>query len=670
MRVNGYLRKVLLISSLDHCLLNVGWGSVVFYCQFNSLEQMKLFAVLGALVWVILLAFNSVVAYALARPVQEGLGRIADNTIESGELLAIDRRNRLLPALMSMAVLVQIGVLSGSLYLIATHFGIGQIHAASVLFAFSAGCLALPLVIFGTLYFVVPPAQDIICAACLKRGLRYRMKGFRLRHKLVLTILLITMGMTIWMVMMGFCEGLRLICREAAADTLAMQGYAVGNIQGQDGSSARMTDIKNAVDRIASSGMGPSFLADANGKVIYNPANVEVFNRYWQDINERIRSGLTSNRPGSVYENVHEQLVCFTPVGGGMAIGTAISIRDRLPYFTVFVAASVALVAAALAFILLVGFSLVFMVAKPIASVRNSLMNLNTGNGDLTARLPVLSDDECGELALEFNRFVDTLDGIIARVKHAVGVVRSASGEMTSGSQDLSQATQEQAAAMEEMASAIEQITSSIKLTAENAGGGREMMGEMVRIAKECEATARDLEQGMSAISESSKLIGEIIVTVNAVAFQTNLLALNAAVEAARAGEHGKGFAVVASEVRSLAQRSAAAVLEIRALVEDTVEKILAGDRMVKRSGDWQRRIVDHINALYGTMGQIADASSEQAGSVDEVSRAVVQVDASTQQNASTVQQLTASAESLNIEVETLFEMVKGFRVSSLKGEE
>jgi len=186
----------------------------------------------------------------------------------------------------------------------------------------------------------------------------------------------------------------------------------------------------------------------------------------------------------------------------------------------------------------------------------------------------------------------------------------------------------------------------------------------MVRMAGESTHAAKELEAGMDAISAASKKIGDIIVTVNEVAFQTNLLALNAAVEAARAGEHGKGFAVVAEEVRALAQRSAAAVREIKTLIEDTVAKIQVGDEAANKSGAALNQIITRIHEISQTMDEIAAASSQQAGGVDELNRAVAQIDESTQRNASTVEELSSNAESLNAEADALLKLVERFKVS------
>ncbi len=303
-------------------------------------------------------------------------------------------------------------------------------------------------------------------------------------------------------------------------------------------------------------------------------------------------------------------------------------------------------------------------IAKRAKEISNRMENIAQGDADLTVRLPVVSSDEIGDIAAWFNKFIENLEGVITTVKESAHQVDVATREVSSGSQGLSQATQEQAAAIEEVAATIEEMTSSIKQNASNASEGREKAQVMVQMANASGEASRELVTGMGEISEASRKIGDIIITVNEVAFQTNLLALNAAVEAARAGEHGKGFAVVAEEVRALAQRSAEASKQIKTLIEDTVRKISAGDDMVKKSRESLEKIITYIENLSQTMDEIAAASSEQAGGVDELNRAIAQIDSTTQQNASTVEELASTSDSLSTEARDLAGTVERFKVA------
>jgi len=303
-------------------------------------------------------------------------------------------------------------------------------------------------------------------------------------------------------------------------------------------------------------------------------------------------------------------------------------------------------------------------IARRAKEISNQMKDIAQGEANLSKRLPVLTTDEVGEIASWFNKFVENLEDVIGKVKNAAVQVDISTHEVASGAQGLSQATQEQASAIEEVAATIEEMASSIKHNAENASDGRQKATDMVRMANTSGESAQELIRSMGEISNASKKIGDIIVTVNEVAFQTNLLALNAAVEAARAGEHGKGFAVVAEEVRALAQRSADAARQIKTLIEDTVTKITSGDIMVKKSGESLQQIIKHIQDLSQTMEEIAAASSEQASGVDELNRAIAQIDTTTQQNASTVEELANTSDNLSNEAKELTMTVARFKVS------
>jgi methyl-accepting chemotaxis protein len=304
-------------------------------------------------------------------------------------------------------------------------------------------------------------------------------------------------------------------------------------------------------------------------------------------------------------------------------------------------------------------------VSKTADEIGRRMEAIAEGDADLSMRLPDHTNDEMGKIATLFNKFIGRLEEVIMSVKAAAVQVGSGTMEVSEGTSGLSQATQEQASAIEQVAATIEEMTSSIKQNASNASQGREKAQSMVQMANASGEASQELVKGMGEISDASKKIGDIIVTVNEVAFQTNLLALNAAVEAARAGEHGKGFAVVAEEVRALAQRSAEAAKQIKNLIEDTVRKIGAGDTMVKKSRESLEEIITYIEDLSQTMDEIAAASSEQATGVDELNRAIAQIDSTTQQNSSTVEQIASTSDNLSNEAKELSDIVDRFKVTS-----
>lgn len=304
------------------------------------------------------------------------------------------------------------------------------------------------------------------------------------------------------------------------------------------------------------------------------------------------------------------------------------------------------------------------MITKPMNYVIRRITDIVEGEGDLTKRVDTKGNDEIGKLGQGINAFLNNFESIIAKVKESSTQLISKIEEIDAGSQGLSQITQEQASAVEQVAATIEQMTSSIKQNAGQAEKGHTITKSLVQQTTTTRESTKDLMKAMDEISLSSKKIGDIITTVNEVAFQTNLLALNAAVEAARAGEQGKGFAVVAQEVRSLAQRSASAAKQIKEMIEDSLNKVQVGDDIVKKSVVSLKEIINNIDMLSQTMEEISMSSNEQATGVDEVNRAISQIDASTQQHASTVEELASTSDNLNNEAKYLSEIFSRFKVS------
>jgi methyl-accepting chemotaxis protein len=225
--------------------------------------------------------------------------------------------------------------------------------------------------------------------------------------------------------------------------------------------------------------------------------------------------------------------------------------------------------------------------------------------------------------------------------------VAESAEEINQGNQSLSDRTQQQASAIEETASALEEMTGSVKQNAGHAEDAHQKTRQTTKIAQEGGAVVERTVTAMSAVSESSKKIGDIIAVVNEIAFQTNLLALNAAVEAARAGEAGRGFAVVAGEVRNLAGRSANAAKEIQALITDSVAKVGQCNELVGESGRLLNSIIQNVLEVAGTVGEITEASREQAVGIEEVNKAVSQMDEAVQRNAALVEEAASSSENM-----------------------
>jgi methyl-accepting chemotaxis protein len=282
--------------------------------------------------------------------------------------------------------------------------------------------------------------------------------------------------------------------------------------------------------------------------------------------------------------------------------------------------------------------------------------------GDLTLQVPVQPGDTNSIIAA-LKTMQDNLATTVRAVRQNADSVATASAEIASGNLDLSQRTEQQASALEQTASSMEQLGSTVRQNADSARKASELAQTSVRVAEAGETTVREVVDTMRGINESSRKIADIIGTIDGIAFQTNILALNAAVEAARAGEQGRGFAVVAGEVRNLAQRSAEAAREIKALIGTSVERVEQGTQMVDRAGSTMQEIMASIRRVTAIINEISAASTEQAQGVQQVGAAVAEMDRSTQQNAALVEEGAASAESLKQQSQQLVAAVSAFRV-------
>jgi methyl-accepting chemotaxis protein len=307
------------------------------------------------------------------------------------------------------------------------------------------------------------------------------------------------------------------------------------------------------------------------------------------------------------------------------------------------------------------------MLARKIVGALNEAVTIaqTVAAGDLTKQIEVKSGDETGKLLQALKDMSESLVRIVREVRSGTDTIATASGEIASGNLDLSSRTEQQASALEETASSMEELTGTVKQNADNARQANGLAETASDVAVKGGAVVSQVVDTMSSINESAKKIVDIIGVIDGIAFQTNILALNAAVEAARAGEQGRGFAVVASEVRSLAQRSAAAAKEIKILIDDSVEKVEAGSKLVEQAGATMDEVVVSVKRVTDIVGEISEASQEQSSGIEQVHRAITQMDDVTQQNAALVEQAAAASRSMQDQAAALAQVVSVFKLAN-----
>ena len=289
-------------------------------------------------------------------------------------------------------------------------------------------------------------------------------------------------------------------------------------------------------------------------------------------------------------------------------------------------------------------------------------------SGDFTSDMDTSCTDETGQLLQALHQMNTNLSATIEQVRGSTSIISTASEEIARGNLDLSSRTEEQASALEETASAMEQLTATVKQNADKARQANQLAASASTIAMNGGQVVTNVVSTMGSIKDSSQKIVDIIGVIDSIAFQTNILALNAAVEAARAGEQGRGFAVVAAEVRNLAHRSAGAAKEIKALIEDSVDKVNTGSTLVDQAGETMNNIVSSVKQVLDIMSEIAAASQEQSTGIEEVNRAISQMDEVTQQNAALVEEAAAAAASMQEQATNLMKEVSAFKLLPTTG--
>jgi methyl-accepting chemotaxis protein len=313
---------------------------------------------------------------------------------------------------------------------------------------------------------------------------------------------------------------------------------------------------------------------------------------------------------------------------------------------------------------LLVGaFGLIRSIQRPLGRANEAAARI--ADGDLSMELKSYRKDEFGDLLRSLSTMSLSLGRMVHQVRQSTDSIATTSSEIASGNNDLAARTEQTASNLQQTAASMDHLTQTVRQSAENANQASALAASASNVAQKGGEVVKQVVVTMEEINSSSKKISDIIGVIDGIAFQTNILALNAAVEAARAGEQGRGFAVVASEVRSLAQRSAQAAKEIKGLISTSVEKVESGARLVAEAGTTMDDIVQSVKRVTDIVGDITAAATEQSTGINEVNRAVVNLDQMTQQNSALVEESAAAASSMREQAGQLATAVAAFKVNA-----
>lgn len=461
--------------------------------------------------------------------------------------------------------------------------------------------------------------------------------------------------------------------------TCSIPYQLAGKFAGVATTDIRLDNVATFMQRQGNRTGGYAFVVDKQGQILYFPqadsARYKTFSELARSADwlAPVENGLKSLRAADGVHtialendnviNAPSRVMLFPMADSGWVVGL-VTPESRIVGLAKEMMQDVLEVLIPIMAALLVGSWLaVRRLISRLNDTRRALDDIAQGEGDLTRRLDVSGKDEISDIAQAFNLFVDKISAILITVRSSSVVVANNAVSLADSNMELSSRVTQQAAALEESSAAMEQLNATVHQNASNTQLADELSESTAQTANRCGDAMQGVIATMDNVSGSSGRMVEIVAVIDSIAFQTNILALNAAVEAARAGDAGRGFAVVASEVRTLAQRSAKAAQEIKALIDESVSHVGSGSQQIHRAGERLADLVNNVRQVRQLMGEIRVAGEEQRKGVSEVTLAVSEMDSTVQQNASLIDDAAARTQALKEEAEQLAVLVSSFRL-------
>ncbi|MBU1171945.1 MAG: methyl-accepting chemotaxis protein [Proteobacteria bacterium] len=610
----------------------------VFYCMSTTPEQKVTFMIWAVFIWLLLLAMQSLILSLMYKPLGRVLTQIiGGSSCNDDQLITLAKNNSAFPLRISIMYCLFIFAAALCNFFVYRAYGIGNISSFSIWGACLAGAIACPFMVLGTINLIMGKSTEYIVGQISKRSLEYTATRINIYPKLVSCFIALSIGLAIWLGFAGFYTGVNQTIEEIKYGDAHFLKAIVNQLTTIDQTKNETSIIKSMEadypDRLF-------FIVDPSGKLLAGSQGETLDIPRWEGLQKDLATGFGSGSPGSLYENVNERVISWAPLGKTEIIGTLSYLKYRLNRYDAFYIWS--------GFFIIVGFSVgltlgltnVLATSKSITRAADVLRDLAEGEGDLTTRLAITSEDEVGDFAHRFNTFTDKLYLIIKSIVEKSQEVRASSlhfselsRHMNTGIIELRQNTVHVSGQASVTSQELSEVSSGCDLTANTVNqvsmAADEMAASVKEVAQKSEearqiaqsavTTSKNASEKIAKLGSSAKDIDKVTEVITEISEQINLLALNATIESARAGEAGKGFAVVANEIKALARQTAEATQEIK-------ERINGIQNSTEETVHDMSDISQVINSVNEIVFSIAGAVEEQSVTTREIAKNIAQV--------------------------------------------